>query len=63
MRVVDKMVGPLDGEQISLLDKVVELVRGPFRIGEALVLWVGRDTAETGEKISSAGEILTAKRT
>ena len=35
--VADQLVGPARGEQIGLLEEVEELVRGPFRIGEALV--------------------------
>ena len=38
--VADQLVGPARGEEIGLLEEVEELVRGPLRIGEALV--VGR---------------------
>ena len=41
--VLDQMVGPVGGEQIGLLEEVEELVRRPFRIGEAPVLRIGRD--------------------
>jgi hypothetical protein len=39
--VLDQVVGPLRGEQISLLEEVEELVRRPFRIGEAFVARIG----------------------
>ena len=40
--VADQLVGPARGEQISLLEEIEELVRGPLRIGEALVVGRGR---------------------
>ena len=39
--VLDQPVAELDGQQIGLLEEVEELVRRPFRIGEALVARVG----------------------
>ena len=36
-------LAPLHGEQIDLLEEVEELVLRPFRIGESLVLGIGRD--------------------
>ena len=39
----DQMIGPVGAEQIGLLDEIEELVRRPFRIGEAAVLRIGRD--------------------
>ncbi len=42
LRVLDQMVGPLHGQEIGLLEKIVELVGRPFGIGEALVARVGR---------------------
>ncbi len=41
--VFHQPVAPLRGEQIGLLEKIEELVLRPFRIGEALVLRIGRD--------------------
>ena len=41
--VLDQPLAPLRGEQIGLLEEIEELVLRPFRIGEALVLRVGRD--------------------
>ncbi len=39
--VLDQAVAELHGQQIGLLEEVEELVRRPFRIGEALVARVG----------------------
>ena len=40
--VLHQMIGPMHGEQVGLLEEVVELVAGPFRIGEPLVARIGR---------------------
>ncbi len=42
-RRVTMPLGPLHAEQIELLEEIEELVLRPFRIGEALVLRIGRD--------------------
>ena len=36
-----QLVGPAAGEEIGLLDEIVELVGGPLGVGEALVAWCG----------------------
>ena len=41
-RVLHQPVRPLHGQQIGLLEEIEELVARPFRIGEALVPWIGR---------------------
>ena len=46
--VVDQLVGPARGQQIGLLEKVEELVRRPFRIGETLVVGGGRRDRRRG---------------
>ena len=40
---VDQLVGPVGGQQIGLFEEIEELVLRPFRVGEALVAWGGRD--------------------
>ena len=39
--VFDQSIAELGGQQVGLLEEVEELVRRPFRVGEALVAWIG----------------------
>ena len=41
--VFDQPLGPLDGQQISLLEEIEKLVLRPFRVGEAFVSGIGSD--------------------
>ena len=40
--IADQLVGPVGGEQIDLPEEIEELVRGPLRVGKALVVGRGR---------------------